>query len=493
MTTTSVCVIRPPKATLQVLSEGVATLARVTRIIFHRVHQKGGDEARLKENLCWKLGMRSRHFGGCRAEAFGIARAWKERLRFEQTNLQNRLAMLAATREKDWRKKSTRRRNAVQTRKAEARLARAEKELGQGVPRHCFGGRKLLRQGKLKEWRRRRDSNALFAGESGKIGGNEVARWDPDRRTLRLILPYSQQLKRAPVLLFEKLPFPLAVLDDLRKACKARTSIAWRVMLLPRGKVQLCVTYEQEEPPVYSAPRYGALAMDLNADHIALTRVSKEGRVLDARRIDLKKGNDSVQQAARTISAMAARHCIPVVAEDLDFRKKKSWLRGYGKKFAAVLSLFRSKQVLMAVERQCRRRGMELITVDPAWTTKIAKNNKYPDRYRLGMHHAAALVIGRRGLGFAERVEQPVKGPEEPPRRADVKRQGTLGWQCLLTQWLPSSWRKGGRPGVRSGPGAREGPVGESTDAPRPDGRGRAKGSRGAVHPANGGCVLTVA
>ena len=52
--------------------------------------------------------------------------------------------------------------------------------------------------------------------------------------------------------------------------------------------------------------------MDLDADHIALTRVSKEGRLLGTWRLDLEKGNDAVQQAARTVSAMAASHCIPI-------------------------------------------------------------------------------------------------------------------------------------------------------------------------------------
>ena len=80
---------------------------------------------------------------------------------------------LEAARENDWEKPGTRRRNAIATRKAETRVARVEKEL-QGAPRHCFGGGKFLRQGKLGEWRRRRAGNALFAGETGRAFGNEV-------------------------------------------------------------------------------------------------------------------------------------------------------------------------------------------------------------------------------------------------------------------------------------------------------------------------------
>ena len=102
--------------------------------------------------------------------------------------LRARLAHLAAKREKDYEKATTKRRNAAATRKAETRLAQVEAEL-RGVPRHCFGGRKLLRPGRLGEWRRRRAGNALFAGETGKAFGNEVARWNPATKRLELKLP----------------------------------------------------------------------------------------------------------------------------------------------------------------------------------------------------------------------------------------------------------------------------------------------------------------
>ena len=187
------------------------------------------------------------------------------------------------------------------------------------------------------------------------------------------------------------------------------------------------------------------------------------------------------------LTLLAAARGVPVIAEDLDFRRKKAWLKQYGRRFAEVLSLFRSKQVLSAVERQCRRRGVELIVVDPGWTTKIAKEGRYPDRYRIGLHHAAALVIGRRGLGFAERVPTAAS----PPVRAEVKRRGTRGWESTLVQWLPGARRQGRRRGTTTRPGARKGPVG--TSSPRPDGPAGVVASRGAVAPAKATCVRTVA
>ena len=472
MISTSVCVVRPPRADLDVLSRGIEVLARATRMVFARVYQQGEDAARTKRETCAKLGLLARHYSGCRADAIGAVKGWREQLKDQRSHLRSRLAHVDARHEKDYKKATTRRRNAIATRKAETRLARVEAEL-RGLPRHCFGSRKLLRQGKLAEWRRRRAGNALFAGETGKAYGNEVTRWDPTTHRLELKLPRGL---RAVVL--EHVKFVPNVEEDLRACIEARTPVSWRVKLLAKGKVELCVTYEEPEPPICTDSADGALALDLNADHIAATLVSGDGRLLDTWRWDLRTGNDNIQNASRLLSLLAATRGVPVVAEDLDFRRKKAWLKQYGRRFAEVLSLFRSKQVLNAVERQCRRRGVELIVVDPAWTTKIAKEGKYPDRYRIGLHHAAALVIGRRGLGFAERVPNTAS----PLVRAEVKRRGTRGWESTFVQWLPRARRKGGRRGTNKKSGARAGPVGKSSS--RPDGLRGATASRAAVGPA---------
>ena len=165
MISTAVCVVRPSKADHAVVEQGVSVLARATRAVFSRVYQRGEDGARTKREVCADMGLLARHYSGCRADAIAAVKGWRERLREQRIHLRTCLASLEARREKDWETRETRRRNAVATRKAETRLARVEEEL-RGRPRHCFGGRKLLRQGRLSEWRRRRDGNALFAGEA---------------------------------------------------------------------------------------------------------------------------------------------------------------------------------------------------------------------------------------------------------------------------------------------------------------------------------------
>ena len=446
--------MRPPKADLDRVSKGVGILARATRKVFSRVFQRGMDAAQTKREVCAEEDLLVRHYSGCRADAIAAARGWRERLHEERARLRARLGALERKRDADGKRASKRRRNAVATRKAETRLAQVEKELA-GRPRHCFGGRYRLRKGELSEWRESRAGNALFAGETGKAFGNEVARWNAGR--LELKLPGG-----LGAVVLEEVRFAEKVERDLQRCVEVRTPVSWRVKLLSKGKVQLCVTVEESEPALAPEQGGGVLAVDLNADHLAVARVSGDGRLLGVWRRNLEADRDSVQQAARWVVGLAAELGVSVVAEDLEFRKKKAWLREYGKRFAGILSGFRTRQVMAALERQCCRRGVELIVVDPAWTTRIPRAGRYPDRYRIGLHQAAALVIGRRGLGFAERMPKTAS----PLERAEVKRRGTRGWESVLWQWLPVAWRHRGRRKAGNRPGAREGPVGAGLSAP---------------------------
>ena len=269
--------------------------------MFSRVYQRGEDGARTKREVCAEMGLLVRHYSGCRADAIAAVKGWRERLKEQRIHLRTCLAALEARREKDWEKRETRRRNAVATRKAETRLARVEEEL-RGRPRHCFGGRKLLRQGRLAEWRRRRDGNALFAGETGKAYGNEVARWNPETRRLEVKPPGG--LRRV---VLDGVRFASKIEEDLRACVEARTPVSWRIRLLARGKVELAVTYEEPEAVVCTDPTRGALALAFNAEHIAATLVSGDGQLLDTWRWDLRPDNDNVQNAARLLTLLAAR------------------------------------------------------------------------------------------------------------------------------------------------------------------------------------------
>ena len=270
MTTTFVTVVRPPKEDLAVLAEAVRVLACATRTTFSWLYRKGRRAADVKREVCGRFGILARHWSGCRAGSQAAAKSWREGGKERLHMLATRLKALEEQWPTDSLRPGKKRRNAVARRKAATAIARLDKEL-KGTPRWCFGGRRLLRRGRLREWRRRRDSEALFCGEAAKKQGNEVAQWSPDG-TLKLHLPDACSRKH---LLLHGVRFSARQQPLIESAVDARQPVTWRVKVLHRGKVQLCVTLEEAEPGVVSTADHGAVAVDLNREHLAVAEVAR--------------------------------------------------------------------------------------------------------------------------------------------------------------------------------------------------------------------------
>jgi len=105
--------------------------------------------------------------------------------------------------------------------------------------------------------------------------------------------------------------------------------------------------------------------------------------------------------AVKQVIAFAINKRKPVVLEKLNFQKKKSALEKQSRKFARMLSSLAYTQIQTNVRARAFDAGIDVYEVNPAYTSVIGQY-KFKDRYGMSTHNAAALVIGRRSLGFGE-------------------------------------------------------------------------------------------
>ena len=94
----------------------------------------------------------------------------------------------------------------------------------------------------------------------------------------------------------------------------------------------------------------------------------------------------------------------PIGCENLDFKKKKQSLKQMSSKQAKILSGFAYSTYQSMLQSKCEMAGIELISVNPAYTSQIG-HHKFMKKYGISSHESAALVIGRRCLDF-KRVEK---------------------------------------------------------------------------------------
>ena len=342
------------------------------------------------------------------------------------------------------------------------RIERDREIAAAAVPPVVFGSKALLRQRSTihpndleglaawrGKWERARSAQFLVIGSSDENAGCQscVATAGADGRlNLALRLPDALRDEGAGRHLdITGLEFPAFGRDEIHKALQVhatkgegRVSIAYRFVRdenWPRGNPlsawRVFVTLESPAPaipqPVFATWGQGrkalmvqgvegnfcgALGVDLNADHLAWAVIDRHGNPVKAKtgRIDLPlRGKTSRQRAAligdasAAIVTMAAELDLPIVIESLDFAAKKRELEGSGAGYARMLSSLAYAAIQTMLRRRAARAGVELVEVNPAYTSVIGRVN-YARRYGLSVHCAAAVAIARRAAGLSERV-----------------------------------------------------------------------------------------
>ena len=127
----------------------------------------------------------------------------------------------------------------------------------------------------------------------------------------------------------------------------------------------------------------------------------------------------------------------PIGCEKLDFKRKKQSLKQMSSKQAKMLSGFAYSTYQTMLQSKCEMAGIELISVNPAYTSQIG-HHKFMKKYGISSHESAALVIGRRCLGF-KRVE---KIPQH--HLLNKKKKDSILKMDRLSQWkeLCKQWKK---------------------------------------------------
>jgi len=303
----------------------------------------------------------------------------------------------------------------------EASLAKVSADIEAGNPRLCFGGRKLLsKQSHLEAngysshdewrqaWRAKRANQFLCLGSHDERSGNQTLAYMPGGK-LRLRVPPALEGKYGRWASFEA-PVPNYGGDKLKAAWEADKPVTYRFLRRDNGWWCLQATIEDEPAPVTTIPSSGAIGADLNADHVAIGEVDRSGNYVWARSLPVavyKRSHAQLEaslgDAAAEVVSVAKLTGKPVVAEKLDFAKKRSRLREiYGPKYARMLSGFAYRKFLSLLEARCAREGVELILVDPAFTSLVGLV-KFAAGYGLTGHQAAAVAIARRGMGAREK------------------------------------------------------------------------------------------
>jgi IS605 OrfB family transposase len=170
------------------------------------------------------------------------------------------------------------------------------------------------------------------------------------------------------------------------------------------------VSFEIPTPKVRYTKEKGVIAIDTNASpiHLAIAEVSKTGELLSYQTISLhhllglSQNSKDYQEwiLAHKLLDLAIENGKAIAIENL--KKLKKGNRGDGKaKLRKILHQWNAKKFLQKLKRVAMLKGVEVIEVNPAYTSVIGML-KYAPQLNIDKDIAGAYVIGRRALGFKE-------------------------------------------------------------------------------------------
>lgn len=412
-------------------------LSKVERSLFKDYYIKNKSLNELKSLYIKKFQITARQFNSIRSKLDGKISSYK-------TNLNERISLLKTKvkkleknvkKIKDPFKKHQKNRRLFLLK---TKLENLEKDIQDKKIRICFGSKQLFKKqfnleengySSHKEWKKdwefSRNNSFFIIGSKDETAGNQTCQLikNDGKLALRLRLPNIFSEK---TIILENITFAYGQEEILkaieenekRKNLKALKNDNYKYFgkainyLFKKDKKSwnVFITIEKEKPALISKKNIGAIGIDINANHIALSETDRFGNFLNKKNIPLctygKTKNQSIaiiKDAAKEIVKEALLKQKPLVLENLDFTKKKQNLREQSNKYSRMLSSFSYSTTIDSIETKAFKEGIEILKINPAFTSIIGRV-KFENRYGLSSHQSAALVIARRACNYSERL-----------------------------------------------------------------------------------------
>ena len=308
-------------------------------------------------------------------------------------------------------------------------IADAAIEASKIIKEHSlFGNRKLWKEfqdGKIskKKWQHVRNSQLYSRGDrshSGnpniRISGNNIFINDPLKRGLWIT---------------GKLWMKEQIVSD-----------CYDVRIESRdNKFKITVSYTVSNIPIITNKKFGVVGIDCNPDGIAVSELNYDGNLIKhlyfkndkIRFAEHSKRQNAIREMSKNVVAYSYDKCKPIVLEQLQFSKKYK-----GKKFNRMSHNFIWKQLLDSIKSSASKFGVEVIETPAAYTSIVGKL-KFMQMYSIPIHNAAAMVIGRMGLGIVDKVVASISEAQDLVTLEARSKSITLKRKSFL--WFKSKFR----------------------------------------------------
>ena len=298
----------------------------------------------------------------------------------------------------------------------------SSKELGNNPKKVIFGGKDLFKKlqkrhingkeyKKLKtKWQERRKGNLYSRGDKSKKGNlNTRIEVKENGTFLRINVGERKYLYARIEAGYKKNKSRGKLLQEI-----AQSNIPYSVEVkLKNGNIYAYFAIEKEYPEIKITKEKGVIGIDVNAypDNISWAETDEKGNLISYGNMpmtELASGSKDKKeyfrwQYAHEIVNIAKEKGKAMVIEGLDIKNKGKRGDFSGRKSRRIRHNFSYRALLSKIKTLAKREGIEVIEVNPSYTSIIGML-KYSPQYMITKDIAAAYVIARRGLGKEEKM-----------------------------------------------------------------------------------------
>jgi len=305
----------------------------------------------------------------------------------------------------------------------------------------CFGSRKLFnaqhhlkengyssKEEWLEDWRKKRSGRFFCVGKSTVGGGTMIKIFHIKNDDFQAVitLPRFMQTEYGKQI---EIPFQVTECQRRRKssllyAKDKQKPITVQIFRREHKSDQwyIHVTTYVQEITITTSFENGCIGVDFNQDSVDWAYVLPDGNIKDKGKLDFKGNGFSsgqrqvmMRDLVAKLTDMAFAVQCPIAIESLDFSKKKASMSEASSTYNSMLSNLSTAMFREALQSRCKRYGIGLYKVNPAYTSVIGMI-KFMRMYGLNSGYSAAMTIARRAIGHSERAPKCLVRPEDRAR-----------------------------------------------------------------------------
>ena len=297
--------------------------------------------------------------------------------------------------------------------KLKQKIRKLEKEIETKRYKICFGTKKLL-QTDYNKFVEQRDNELFYVGRIHNTTCNNNFRMRYNRKDNQFYLQIRKEINtNQDRWIRGKVYFDQSQTKKIKELLRSKESPLTYRIKVKNGKyyLQIIFQYKHNKSMCITRSSNGVIGVDFNKGFIAVSETDRYGNLINTFNIKYRfKSGNKTESDFQYIAKRLSEYCLEdgkdLVIENLNFNKARANIVKNGfKKYNEMLSSLAYAKFSKIIESKCAKKRIFLSKVNPAWTSRIAKE-KYCETKKLNIHNGASYVIARRGQGLKDKVKK---------------------------------------------------------------------------------------